>query len=136
MSAYSSQPIIPMPRITGRRATPRVRLFIPATVLLLHGKEKCLLDDLSQAGARVTLASKLPALGAGVVLEAAGLDVFGTVVWSHGARFGIEFEEPLALHDVVNVRHFADAYAIHELAQARRHARQFVQGRPGLRTFG
>lgn len=135
MSARPSQPIIPMPRITGRRASPRVRLYIPAKVTLLHGTENCLLDDLSQAGARVTIAAKLPAVGAGVVLQATGLDVFGTVVWSQGARFGLVFEEPLPLHDVVNVRHVADAFAAHEMAQTRRHARNFVQGRPRLRPF-
>lgn len=114
---------------------PRVRLYIPATVLLLHGKENCLLDDLSQAGARVTIAARLPSVGAGVVLKANGLDAFGNVVWAQGARFGIVFEEPLPLHEVVNVRHFADAHADHERALLRRNARKFVQGRPPLKSF-
>lgn len=135
MSPHPVQPIIPMPRITGRRATPRVRLYIPATVLLLHGKENCLLDDLSQQGARVTIAAKLPSVGAGVVLNTKGLDVFGNVIWAQGVRFGIQFEEPLPLHDVVNVRHYADAHADHERALLRRNARTFVQGRPPLRSF-
>ena len=136
MSALSSQPIIPMPRITGRRATPRVRLYIPAQALLLQGLENCLLDDLSQSGARVTLAGRLPSVGAGVVLTAKGLDVFGSVIWSQGARFGIAFEEPLSLPEVVSARHFADAYAEHETALQRRNAQVFVQGRPGLRRSG
>lgn len=135
MSPPPSQPIIPMPRITGRRALPRVRLYIPAKALLLHGQENCLLDDLSQAGARVTIAARLPSVGAGVVLKANGLDVFGNVVWAQGARFGIVFEEPLPLHEVVNVRHFADAHADHERALLRRTARNFVQGRPPLKSF-
>ncbi|MBX9662248.1 PilZ domain-containing protein [Novosphingobium sp.] len=134
-SAGSSQPIVPKFRITGRRAAPRVRLCIPARVLLLHGQENCLLDDLSQSGARVTIAAKLPMPGAGVVLTAQGLDVFGNVVWSQGVRFGILFEEPLPLHDVVNLRHFADAHADHERALLRRNARNFVQGQPRLRRF-
>lgn len=133
MNPLSSHPIVPMPRITGRRAMPRVRLYIPAQVLLLQGLENCLLDDLSQAGARVTIAARMPREGAGVVLKARGLDVFGSVIWSQGARFGIAFEEPLPLHDVVNVRHFADAYAAHETAVQRRNARTFVQGGPRLR---
>ncbi|WP_170233820.1 PilZ domain-containing protein [Novosphingobium sediminis] len=128
MSALVSKQIIPTARITGRRASPRVRLYIPATVHLLHGKENCLLDDLSQAGARVTLAGRLPSVGAGVVLCAEGLDVFGSVIWSQGARFGIQFEEPLPLHDVVNVRHHADARANQEAAHTRRHGRSPLQG--------
>ncbi|WP_292931468.1 PilZ domain-containing protein [Novosphingobium sp. PASSN1] len=115
---------------------PRVRLCIPAKVQMLHGLENTLLDDLSQTGARVTLAGRLPGAGAGVVVKAAGLDVFGNVVWAKGARFGIVFEEPLPLHDVVNVRHLADAYAEHEAEQMRRNARMFVQGGPRLRRPG
>jgi hypothetical protein len=135
MSALPSQPIIPTPHVTGRRANPRVRLYIPATVLLLQGKQNCLLDDLSQAGARVTLAGRLPGVGAGVVLCATGLDVFGTVIWSQGTRFGIQFEEALPLHDVVNVRHHADARASQEAANTRRHGRSPLQGRTRLRPF-
>lgn len=121
-----------MPRITGRRATPRVRLYIPAQVIMLAGLHNCLLDDMSQAGARVTIAAKVPLPGAGVVIRASGVEVFGNVVWSLGARFGIVFEEPLALHEVVKLRHFADDYADEETRLHRRNARNFVQGRPRL----
>jgi hypothetical protein len=124
-----------MSRIPGRRAASRVRLGIPAQVLLIQGLEKCMLDDLSQSGARVTIAAKLPVPGAGVILRARGLEVFGSVVWSQGARFGILFEEPLPLRDVVNLRHFADAYVDHERAIQRRNARSFVQGSPRLKRF-
>jgi PilZ domain len=124
-----------MPRITGRRATPRVRLYMAAQVILLEGRRNCLLDDLSQAGARVTIAAKLPPPGAGVVLRAKGLEVFGTVVWSHGACFGLVFEEPLPLHEVVNLRHYSDANADHEAALQRHNARMGMPGRPRLRPF-
>ena len=136
MNASSALPVFPGTRLTGRRAMPRLRLYMPAKVQMLHGIENCLLDDLSQTGARVTLAARLPATGVGVVLKAKGLDVFGSVVWSHGSRFGIVFEEPLPLHDVVNVRHIADAFAENEAAQMRRNARNFVQGGgPPLRRY-
>ncbi len=132
MTTNRFQPNTPMPRITGRRATPRVRLYIPAQVMLLEGLRNCLLDDMSQAGARVTIAAKLPAIGAGVVVRSTGVEVFGNVVWSLGARFGIVFEEPLALHEVVALRHFADDHADEEMRLQRRNARNFVQGRPRL----
>lgn len=132
MTAFCSQPTLPMPRITGRRATPRVRLYIPAQVMLLEGLYNCLLDDMSQAGARVTIAAKLPPPGAGVVIRTKGVEVFGNVVWTQVARFGIVFEEPLALHEVVGLRHFADDYADEERRMQRRNARNFVQGRPRL----
>ena len=136
MSAPTALPLFPGAHLTGRRALPRLRLGIPAQVLLLKGLDNCLLDDLSQSGARVTLAGWPPSVGAGVVLTAQGLDVFGSVIWARDGRFGIAFEEPLPLHTVVNLRHFADAYAEHEAEQARRNARMFVQGRPRLRRFG
>ncbi|MEI6642620.1 MAG: PilZ domain-containing protein [Novosphingobium sp.] len=131
MKALSALQPAAKPHITGRRAMPRVRLCIPAQVLLLQGLQNCQLDDLSQTGASVTLAARMPEPGAGVVLKAKGLDIFGTVVWSEGARFGIAFEEPLPLHDVVNVRHFADSWAEHEAARQRR----LVRGRARLRPF-
>ncbi|WP_169793756.1 PilZ domain-containing protein [Novosphingobium fuchskuhlense] len=132
MSTPTPQPIVPMPRITGRRAMPRVRLYVPAQVELLQGTANCLLDDLSQTGARVTMAGRMPTPGANLVLRIQGLDAFGTVVWSQSARFGIQFEDVLPLHDVVNLRHFADAYVDHEADLARSNARQFVQGPPRL----
>lgn len=119
-------------RITGRRAIPRVRLYIPAKVLMIHGLENCLLDDLSQAGASVTLAGHLPRPGASVVLTARDLDAFGAVVWSQGARFGLVFEEHLPLQAVVNLRHFADSWTGNEAARQRR----LERGRGPLRPFG
>ncbi|WP_421849035.1 PilZ domain-containing protein [Novosphingobium sp.] len=135
MNAQSRKPTIPTPQITGRRSKPRVRLHIPAHVILLQGLVSCQLDDLSQAGARVTIAGKLPGFGAGVVLQTNRLDVFGTVVWSQGACFGIAFEEPLPLHEVVNERHFADANAGHEAAPYRRSGRPGLRERPRLRGY-
>lgn len=136
MSAPLSHPMIPMLRTIGRRASARVRLCIPAQVLLLQGLENCLLDDLSQAGARVTIAARPPGIGAGVVLTAKGLDAFGTVIWAHGARFGLAFEELLPLSDVVNARHFAHAHAEYEAAQNARNASLFGPGSPWLQQQG
>jgi hypothetical protein len=132
MRALSALPPAAKPRITGRRAMPRMRLCIPAQVQLLCGRENCQLDDVSQTGASVTLAGHMPQPGATAVLTAKGLDVFGTVVWSEGARFGIAFDEPLPLHEVVNLRHFADSRVDHEAARQRRR----VRGRSRLRPFG
>jgi len=131
MNALPNVPPEGRPRITGRRAMPRVRLYIPAKVLLIHGLENCLLDDLSQGGASVTLAGHLPRPGAAVVLTARDLDAFGAVVWSLGARFGLAFEEPLPLHAVVNLRHAADSWTGSEAARQRR----LERGRGPLRPF-
>jgi hypothetical protein len=133
MSALPPDSMSPKPRITGRRAASRVRLFIPAKVMLLQGLEKCTLDDLSQTGARITLPDHMPRTGSGALLMIEKFEFFGTVIWVSGKRFGLEFEEALPLPQVVMIRHFADDFAQHEQANSRSNARSFVQGRPRFR---
>jgi len=130
-----SEAFPPRPGITGRRAAARVRLAVPAEIILLTGPVKCILDDLSQHGARVTLSASAPRAGSGVVLKVRNLDAFGTVVWAAGQRFGLQFDEAIPLPDVVAIRHFADEYAEHEKQVSRNNARFFVQGRSGIRTI-
>lgn len=125
----------PAPRVTGRRAAARVRLSVPAEVVLLQGVEKCLLDDLSQHGARITLGGHMPRAGSGMVLKIQALDAFGTVIWVAGQRLGVQFDEALPLNSVVAIRHYADAYAEHEAQLNARNARNFVQGRSGVRSI-
>ena len=118
--------------LTGRRAAPRVRLFVPADIILLRGTEACVLEDLSQHGARVKLATPSPRPGAGVVLQVHSLDVFGTVVWEHGQRFGLVFDEIVPIPQVVTIRQFGDDYTEN---QASYEARQRGGSRPRLRPF-
>ncbi len=103
--------------------------------MLLQGLVNCQLDDLSQAGARVTIAAKLPRIGAGVVLRTNRLDVFGTVIWAQRACFGIAFEEPLLLRDVINERHAAETRSGQEPAPYRRSVRPGPAERPKLRRI-
>lgn len=120
--------------LTGRRSAPRVRLFVPADIILLRGLETCLLEDLSQHGARVTLATQTqtPCPGAGVVLKVHSLDVFGTVVWTEGQRFGLVFDEFVPFQQVVTIRQFADDYAERQASYEGRKAKGH---RPPLRPF-
>ena len=120
----------PRPKITGRRAVPRARVFVPAKVMLLRGLENCVLDDLSQSGACIRLAGPMPRPGSGAVLQIQQFEAFGTIIWAIGQRFGMEFEDIFPLAHVVAIRHFADAYAEYEARQAKRNARNFVQGHP------
>jgi hypothetical protein len=130
-----SEPLPTKPGITGRRAASRVRLLVPAQVMLLTGLTKCVLDDLSQHGARVTLSVPAPRQGSGAVLQIRNIEAFGTVVWVSGQRFGLQFDEPVPLPNVIAIRHYADEYAEHEAQASLRNARVFVQGRPGIRKM-
>ncbi len=118
--------------LTGRRAAPRLRLFVPADLILLRGAEACVLEDLSQHGARLTLTTPTPRPGAEVVLQVHSLDALGTVVWTQGQRFGLVFDEIVPFPQVVTIRQFGDAYAER---QASYEARQRGGSRPRLRPF-
>jgi len=128
MNAQTFPLVARLRRTHGRRTFPRVHLHVPARVLLLAGPRDCLLDDLSQAGARLILTGLIPGPGAGVVLTSNGLDAFGTVVWTQESLVGIAFEESLPLQHVVKMRHFAEDFSAHKVRAERRHAREFVQG--------
>ena len=112
----------------GRRADARVRLCIPARLILLGGTRACQLDDLSCAGARLAM-TKPPAPGESGVMVVNGIEAFGMVVWSAGDRCGILFDEKLAMDHVVRLRHFADHYADEHQLALERNARTFVLGR-------
>lgn len=128
MNAQSSIPP-PDTRAAGRRRASRLRLGIPAVVVLVTGQFRCRLDNLSQSGARLALGDATPVIGASALLKINGIEGLGTIVWTSGPRFGLAFDEPLTLDEVVSVRHFAEAYARLEAQKQLRNARDFVQGR-------
>lgn len=121
--------------LTGRRTASRVRLYVPAEVILLSGLKACWLEDISQYGARVTLTTPLPRPGAGIVLQVDSLDVFGTVVWAEGQRVGLVFDEVVPFPQVVMIRQFGDAYAEHQESYEARKQRNPSGSRPRLRPF-
>lgn len=113
----------------GKRAASRVRLHLPARVDLLTGTQKCFLEDLSVTGAAIIPQNKLPRTGDSVVLICNPVDAFGVVVWVRHGRFGVMFDEPLPLDQVVALRHFADDFADAEKQRLIEQARDWVQGR-------
>lgn len=115
----------------GRRHAARVRLGIPAKIILLSGTYSCRLDDLSQTGARVAIAASQPSPGMSAILTVNGLEVLGTIKWGRAQRYGLQFDEPLPLQQVIAIRHFSDSYTRYEAEQFQRNAREFVQGRRG-----
>lgn len=114
----------------GRRSDARVRLCVPARLLLVDGNLKCVLIDLSRTGASVAVdTAAMPSRGSSAFLVVNGLEAFGTVVWIRGNRCGVHFDEKLALADVVAMREFADKHKPTDRAETERAARDFVQGR-------
>lgn len=129
----SGKPFAPSAQQTGavhagRRADARVRLHIPARLILLTGVEQCMLEDLSVTGAALIPQEALPPVGASGILQCEGLEVFGIVRWARYGRCGFKFEERLPMANVIAMRHLADAYEQNERERFRQSAKAWVQG--------
>lgn len=112
----------------GRRAAARLRLHVPAELVLTDGRERCLLDDISTTGARLTIARELvPASWA--VLQCGGVEAFGEVMWSRRGHCGLRFESPLDRRIVLAMRGIRDRLAEAEIEERRRIAREWIMGR-------
>ncbi|MBB3861426.1 hypothetical protein GGQ88_002710 [Novosphingobium hassiacum] len=112
----------------GRRSNARVRLHIPARLILLSGVQHCILEDLSVTGAAIIPQETLPPVGTSGILQCNGVEAFGNIQWSRYGRCGIMFDEPLPLANVIALRHVADAYEDNERERFRDSARAWVQG--------
>jgi hypothetical protein len=112
-----------------RRGEARVRLHLPARIILLTGTERCILEDLSVTGAAVIPEGPLPQPGACAILQCEGVEAFGQVRWSRFGRCGVMFEDKLPLEQVVWLRHHADDFEVTERARQMESARAWVQGK-------
>ena len=87
----------------GRRAAPRERLPLPAVISTIDERCEIELVDLSATGARLR-APRLPPEGEALWIRIDTLNRFGLIAWSAGGECGIEFDLPLASHDVARLR--------------------------------
>jgi hypothetical protein len=111
----------------GRRANPRVRLGIPARLLLLGSNARCLLDNLSRSGARLTLDNP-PRPSESAVLQCEGLEAFCTVVRVEGRVCAVRFMPALDERNVCGMRSVADHYAEHMREAIEGRARDWITG--------
>lgn len=122
----SSPSLLPVGTV-GRRGVARLRLGVPARLLLLSGTYSCALVDLSRSGARVSL-SEPPRLGVEAVLQAAGFEAFGAVVWAANGEAGMHFDQPLGEADLLRMRDFSDAFPERNAQQMRQSVQEWVNG--------
>ena len=108
-----------------KRVEARARVAIEARLQTVLGNASAYLLNLSCHGAMVQT-EKLPQRGSDVVLKCGPLDALGIVAWVSNEHFGLEFDEPVAEHLVIELRCIAD-----EAAQHKAHQRL---GRPALAT--
>lgn len=115
--------------VPGRRADARVRLHIPARLVLLTGTQQCFLEDLSITGAAIIPQDGLPAPGVSAILQCEHIEAFGEVRWARHGRCGLMFDEKLPIAQVITLRHIADSFETTERERNVERARAWVQGR-------
>ena len=113
----------------GRRSDARVRLHLPARLILLTSVQACILEDLSATGAALIPEEGLPPVGASAILQCEHFEAFGVIRWARYGRCGVMFEEKLPLSQVIALRHFSDNYEQTERERHMERARAWVQGK-------
>jgi hypothetical protein len=115
----------------GRRTTARLRLAIPARFVSLYATHPCIMLDLSCTGARLALAEPL-AEGQSGVVTIARCEAFGAVVRTErgpeGGVNAVAFDEPLTKVQVLDIRRFAEEYALREKSALLEQVRMWVSG--------
>lgn len=89
----------PLGQRQGQRQLNRLRLGVPASLSLTHGKARCLIDDISACGARLRIERPLVA-GQTALLMFHQLEAFGAIVWSRNGACGLQFDKRLDGEDM------------------------------------
>lgn len=89
----------PLPGARGSRHLNRLRLGVPAKLVLTHETRDCLIDDISASGARLRIKRAVPA-GQTVKLAFHELALFAAVKWSVSGECGLQFDAPLDPEDM------------------------------------
>jgi hypothetical protein len=113
---------------TGRRASRRVRISLPAFLETVAGRYLAELTSLSCGGAGLRL-EEPPKCGSTAVVHCGGIEAFGTVVWSECERCGIKFDDRLTEAQVLAARQLSDHRPEVVMAQRMAAARAWAEGR-------
>ena len=86
-------------RQPGKRAANRLRLGVPAGLMLTHRTRRCLIDDISATGARIRVEDRLVP-GRTAMLCFHELRLYGTIMWCHAGEAGMRFDRKLPQEDM------------------------------------
>lgn len=119
-----SMDMSPVPSNTGKRARSRLRVHSPGRFMSTAENGGCVLLDLSCTGAQIFLGMPIK-VGADLLVEWNGRELFGSVAWYADGKCGVLFDEPLAEAVVLAARDLptSDDAALSDAA------REWVQGR-------
>lgn len=111
----------------GRRQVSRLRLQLPARLVLVRRNAPCLLENISRSGARI-VAENPPAVGEFGQLRCEGMVRFFETVWCEGPRAGLAFDEPLPQATLVFLREFNERFPQLQRRDLMTLARRWVHG--------
>jgi hypothetical protein len=113
-----------------RRTASRLRLNLPARLILLDRTASCVIDNISQTGARLALESP-PAPGEFGRLQCANIDRFFDTSWNTDHRIGVTFDEALPMETLRSLRDYSDRFPHHKHRELKAQARDWVAGETG-----
>jgi hypothetical protein len=87
---------------SGTPRSPRRKTAINGTLETLTSRFKVAIRNVSCTGAMVE-GESVPPPGKDVILNAEGMELFCSVVWSDGQRCGLHFDEPLQPAQVIEL---------------------------------
>ena len=97
----------------GNRHSNRLRLAVPASLVLTHQTCPCLIDDISSTGARLRIAQPW-AERRTLILVFHELRLFATVMWSRDGECGLRFDEPLEREDMEGMLWIRENRAVYD----------------------
>ena len=92
----------------GRRVEPRAYVLLPASAQGHSGRRFVRLVDVSRSGAQLE-GSDLPRAGRDIVLRCTAVDTFGTIMWSEDGRCGVQFDDPISVRELMQLRQLSVA---------------------------
>ena len=113
--------------VTGRRNVARLRLHLPGRIKTIEGEYPCIVEDLSQTGARIILADA-HYIGSSGILRCGMLDIFFARVWVNSGRAGLTFDEIVAPETLYELRQVHDNFDELQKKDVRRMAHDWVNG--------
>jgi len=100
----------------GKRSYTRLRLGIPAGLILTHEVRSCLIDNVSCSGAQVRTEIPLRP-GSQVMLKLPRHDALCIVTWTRGIQCGLRFDRMLSTSTMERLRWIANNPVAHQRQQ-------------------
>ncbi|MEQ1640338.1 MAG: PilZ domain-containing protein [Novosphingobium sp.] len=111
----------------GGRHFNRLRLGVPASLVLTHETRSCLIDDISSTGARLRI--KRPLAGRQAAeLVFHELRLFASVMWLRDGECGISFDRALGPEDMQGMLWITENRELYERICQTGHAMDWAEG--------